>query len=139
MAERLEIAAQASEVRRACQFIVEAAQASGLSDQAVYHCEVAVEEACANVIEHGAEPVDQSPLAIIIEARTESRYFVIVISDNSPPFNPLVLDDPDMESEVTKREPGGWGVYFFRKMMDAVSYDYSDGRNRLTLRKALPR
>jgi anti-sigma B factor antagonist len=36
-----------------CDFVVAAARRAGLNERAIYHCQMAVDEACTNVIEHG--------------------------------------------------------------------------------------
>ena len=119
-----------------CDFVVAAARRAGLNERAIYHCQMAVDEACTNVIEHGfivSGQASQGQIEII--CRDDRDTYTIQIADNSPPFNPLLRDDPDPETPLTEREPGGWGVYFIKKMMDMASYHYEDGRNILTLAK----
>ncbi len=134
---RLVISARLEEVRRACEFVVEAAEVAGLDERAVYHCQMAVDETLTNVIEHGYSYAG-SDKEIEVICDTEDDQFHITITDDSPAFNPLEHESPDPTAPLNDREPGGWGIYFIRRLMDEVSYERKDHRNHLTLTKQLP-
>jgi serine/threonine-protein kinase RsbW len=134
---RLAIPARLEEVRRACEFVVGAAEVAGLDERAVYHCQMAVDETLTNVIEHGYGS-ESSQHEIEVICRTESDQFLITITDDSPAFNPLEHESPDPSAPLDEREPGGWGIYFIRRLMDDVSYEWAKDRNCLTLAKGLP-
>jgi len=52
------------------------------------------------------------------------------------PFNPDTVDEPDIFSPLEMRKERGLGVFFIRKWMDEVSYQFSPGKgNTLTLIK----
>ncbi len=59
----------------------------------------------------------------------------ITIIDDSSAFDPLLRPDPDPNMPITEREPGGWGIFFIKKLMDSVTYSLEDGRNRLKMVK----
>jgi anti-sigma regulatory factor (Ser/Thr protein kinase) len=45
---------------------------------------------------------------------------------------------PDLEADLNGRRVGGLGMYFMRKLMDEVSYNFDPERgNELTMRKRL--
>lgn len=134
---RLTIAARLEEVRRACDFVVEAAEQAGLDERAIYHCQMAVDEALTNIIEHGFAFQDEGNI-IELTCQAAPDQFTITIEDNSPAFNPLTHTAPDPTEPLDSREPGGWGIYFIRKLMDDVRYERSGERNRLTLVKRIP-
>jgi anti-anti-sigma factor len=134
---RLVIPARLEEVRRACEFVVEAAEMAGLDERAVYHCQMAVDETLTNVIEHGYG-FESSRHKIEVICRTESNQFLITITDDSPAFNPLDHESPDPSVPLDDREPGGWGIYFICRLMDDVQYEWVKDRNHLTLVKRLP-
>ncbi len=134
---RLVIAARLEEVRHACEFVVEAAEMAGLDERAVYHCQMAVDETLTNVIEHGYS-FEGNDKEIEVICTTEADKFVITITDDSPAFNPLEHESPDPSAPLDDREPGGWGIYFIRRLMDEVSYERVGGRNHLSLAKKLP-
>lgn len=135
---RLVVSARLENVRQACDFIVEAAEAAALDERAVYHCQMAVDEALTNVIEHGyTYQSNGSPIEITAEMN--AGVFVITIIDEGPAFNPLEHEAPDPAAPLDTREPGGWGIYFIRKLMDDVQYTRTANRNFLTLTKHVPR
>lgn len=131
---RLVIPGTLSRIRDACDFVVEAAQQAGLNEKAVHHCQLAVDEACTNIIEHGYKPSGKTG-QIEIVCRDEADRFSISILDDSPPFDPFTRTDPDPATPLTDRDQGGWGIYFIKKITDETSYSQEKGRNRLIISK----
>jgi anti-anti-sigma factor len=131
---RLIIPAVLERIPEACGFVIEAAEQAGLNERAVYHCQMAVDEWCTNIVEHGFcyEGADGR---IEIACRNQAEQFVVVISDNSPAFNPMALPEAELDTDLEKRKVGGLGWFFIRKVMDDVRYEYREGYNRLTLIK----
>jgi serine/threonine-protein kinase RsbW len=134
---RLVLAARLEEVRHACEFVVEAAEMAGLDERAVYHCQMAVDETLTNVIEHGFSFEGQDK-EIEVNCTVEDDGFVITIIDGGPVFNPLEHESPDPSAPLDDREPGGWGIYFIRRLMDDVRYEWAGEHNHLLLVKNLP-
>jgi serine/threonine-protein kinase RsbW len=135
MTERqIRIAGVLEEVAKACAFVAQEAQNAGLDDQACHHCYLAVDEACTNIVEHGyGETVTVGAIDVI--CRHERDQFVITILDDSPAFDPLAMPEPDVKAPLTHLEPGGWGIFFIKKLMDRVDYSYESSRNRLVMMK----
>lgn len=133
--------ARLENVPSACEFVVQAAEAANLDERGVYHSQLAVDEACTNIIEHGflSEQARQHGQIHIVTGLEDENTFVIVIDDNSPAFNPLTYKEPSPTKSLEEREGGGWGIYFIKKLMDAVDYRYADGKNFLTMRKYIDR
>jgi anti-anti-sigma factor len=130
----LTIPGQVDRVPVARAFVAEAAQRAGLDERAAHHCQLVVDEACTNVVEHGyADDGAQHSLDVV--CRCEDDQFSITVSDDGPAFNPLTRDDPDPNAPLEEREPGGWGIFFIKKLMDEVIYRYENGRNSLTMIK----
>ncbi len=59
----------------------------------------------------------------------------LCFEDNGLPYNPLERPDPNVEELLENRKIGGLGIYMVKKRMDAMDYQYRDGRNRLILTK----
>lgn len=133
----LSFKARLENISAACDFVAQAAEAAGLDERGVYHCQLAVDEACTNIIQHGfTEGSDNRHGQINLSTGVANdNSFVIVISDNSPAFNPLTYQEPDPGRNLDEREGGGWGIYFIKKLMDFVDYRYADNKNHLTLHK----
>lgn len=122
----------------ACEFVVTQARELGMEERAIHHCYLAVDEACTNIIEHGYQSSCESCI-IDISCQSDQQQLSITIADDSPPFDPLLRPDPDVQAPLSERGAGGWGIYFIKKMMDSVTYSYEGGRNHLVMVKALNR
>lgn len=133
---RLVIPARLDHVRNACDAVVQAAETAGLDERDVYHCQMAVDEALTNIIEHGYSLAgDDHEIEIV--STIEPGKFLITILDDSPAFNLLEHEAPNPSEPLDSREPGGWGIYFIRRLMDEVDYRRVSNRNQLTLVKNL--
>ena len=49
------------------------------------------------------------------------------------PFNPLTHEPPDTTLPIDRRPIGGLGIFLVIKEADAITYDYSDNENVLTV------
>ena len=83
-------------------FVVKAAQASGLDEKAIFEVQLAVDEACTNVIEHSYRGEDKGEIALRCE-RAEGG-FVVTIRDHGQPFNPEDVPLPDLKCGLDKRQ-----------------------------------
>ncbi len=117
-----------------CDFVSATARRANLNERAVYHCQMAVDEACTNIIEHGFGGSGKRGTIEVVCREAPDRYTVAVY-DDGPPFNPIQREDPDPNTPLAEREPGGWGIFFIKKMMDEVEYSFEESRNCLTLTK----
>ena len=135
---RLKIPGVRDRITVACEFVAQAARRAWLDDRAIHHCQLAVDEACSNVIEHGYGNFG-SDEAIDITCRFEGDRFSISVTDSGPEFDPLSQTNPNPTASLDEREPGGWGIYFIKKVMDEVVYRYESDRNQLTMVKVIRR
>lgn len=117
-----------------CDLVVTAARRAGLNERAVYHCQMAVDEACTNIVEHGYNARGESG-DIEVACRDIGETFIITIRDGSSPFDPMSREDPNPDASLSEREPGGWGIYFIKKMMDEADYRLENNYNTLTMIK----
>src|SRR5947207_14877680 len=106
-----------SRISEACDFVVQAAQAAGLDERAVYYCQMAVDEWCTNIIEHGYEGDDESH-HIDIYCVGKRNYLAMTVNDNSPGFNATTFGLTDPSKRLDKREPGGRGWFVTLKLIN---------------------
>jgi serine/threonine-protein kinase RsbW len=114
-------------------FIAEAGVAAGLNEAAVGHCQLAVDEACTNIIEHGYGGEGRGEIEIAC-AGGEGE-LVITIRDEARPFDPEGIADPTLNVPLEEMQIGGLGLFFMRQVMDAVEFSSTNGVNRLVLVK----
>ena len=99
--------------------------------------DLAVEEIFVNIAHYAYAP-QTGEATIICNLNKETREMQIIFSDSGKPFNPLDRDEPDVTLPAEERGIGGLGIFLTKKYMDEVSYEYSGGKNNLTLKKTLP-
>lgn len=59
----------------------------------------------------------------------------IVFCDAGKRFNPLLKKAAKIAASEREKKVGGFGIMMVKKLMDSVSYAYSDNRNFLTIKK----
>jgi serine/threonine-protein kinase RsbW len=124
--------ANLGEIRR---FVAEHAEGAGADQDATEDLTLAVNEAATNIMEHGYRG---QPGAIEIELRVEGSKLRVYLRDQSPPFDPTHLPDPDISLPLEERPLGGMGIFLIKKLVDEFRYRViPDGRNELTLGKEL--
>ncbi len=105
------------DVRR---FVEHHASEANFSDQAVTELKIAVDEACANVIEH-AYSGDQSG-TIDVDVIIKPDKFTVRIRDEGQSFDEDKYQKPDILDFAHKKKSGGFGVQIMKKLMDRVEY-----------------
>jgi serine/threonine-protein kinase RsbW len=116
-------------------FIANTLDSFTVSPAIIFKVQLAVDEACTNVIKY-AYSGQIGIIKLTCELLDDS--LVITIKDKGKPFDPLSIPTPDLEADLEERKIGGLGMFFMKKMMDDVSYEFSpEEGNKLTMRKRL--
>ena len=126
-AQRLTVPGRFEHLAQIAEFVTQVAREAGLTDDDVFHVEMAVDEACSNVIEHAyAEKVGEIELTCTIP---EHGRLDIVIHDHGSPFNPDAVPEPKLGegAGMDAMQEGGLGLYFMWKLMDEVRFSFSPG------------
>jgi anti-sigma regulatory factor (Ser/Thr protein kinase) len=100
----------------------DAAQVAGLNDDAVYAIQLAVEEACDNIIEHAYGKNMAGDIECTCDATSEG--LVVTLRDHGSPFNPDSVPLPDLDSPLEERDAGGLGLHFIRKLTDDFCFQF---------------
>jgi len=97
---------------------------------------LAVEEIFVNIANYAYNPeVGEATIRCCVGG--EPLHIEITFLDDGIPYDPLAKDDPDVTLSAEERQIGGLGIFLVKKIMDDVRYEYKDGSNILTIRKAL--
>ncbi len=96
--------------------------------------DVAVDELFANIAHYAYNP-ETGNATVRVEVFEEPLAVEITFIDNGVPYDPLAKADPDTTLSIEDRPIGGMGIFIVKKSMDAVNYEYKEGRNILTIRK----
>jgi len=115
-------------------FIEQACNRYKLTKPTRLNLQLAVEEACVNIIEHGYDGLQPGMIEVTFQLKDDQVF--ITITDFGHAFDPTTYPPPDRSSEWDKRPVGGLGVFLLREVMDEVRYtsDPEQG-NRLELIK----
>lgn len=127
--------AHLSEIR---QFVRDKARAVGFPDESIDNIELAVDEACANIMEHAYPPGVLDP-GLHLTILHEADRFTVVISDRGETFDPSKVKPPVMKEYISEYRVGGLGIYLMRTLMDQVDYHIQPGiKNEVRMVKFLP-
>ena len=96
---------------------------------------LAIEEAVVNVMSY-AYPAGTYG-EVLVKAIADDKVLTFIISDNGIPFDPTAKADVDTSLSAEDRPIGGLGIHLVKHIMDSVDYQYTDGRNVLTLKKII--
>lgn len=128
------------QVKKICDFVVDGAESAGLPATAVFHVELACDEACTNIIEHAYGGENKGKIEV--SWSVEGKAFVIVIHDNGRSFDPEAVPAPNIpkggaDEAADQLRVGGLGIHFMRKIMDDVQFHFDENGNTLTLVKKI--
>ena len=109
---------------------------AGLPASEVAKLELAVDEACANVIEHayGPEVVKE----VSVRATLDDDTVQIDVVDTGKGFDPAAISPQNLEQLVAERKSGGLGMRLIKTLMDEAHYEMIPGqKNELRMIKRL--
>lgn len=124
-AQQLTVPGRFEYLAQIAEFVTQTARDAGLSDDDVFHVEMAVDEACSNIIEHAyADFAGEIDLMCSVP---EPGRLDIVIHDRGQPFDPALVPVPQVgdSANLDTMQEGGLGLYFMRKLMDEVRFVFS--------------
>lgn len=117
-------------------FVASIGQQAGLGDDDVARLELAVDEACTNVIEHAHH--GDATKDVVVRATFDDTALKLEVLDSGIGFDPTTMAPMDLQRLVHDRRSGGLGLRVMHTLMDEVSYEIVPGeRNRLRMVKKL--
>jgi len=106
--------------------VVRVARRMGFPEEAASEIEMAVDEACANIIVHGyAGLADREP--IDLEIHLDHKAIMIFIADRGESFSPVEVEAKDVKRHILEKTGRGLGIYIIRRFMDRVEHTYRPG------------
>lgn len=116
------------------EFIAAAAEQAGFNECTAYQVQLAIDEACSNIIEHAYGGEGSGVIECSYHIRDDE--LVVILRDTGEPFEPETVPEPNLSPNIEERTGGGLGLYLIRRIMDEVSFDFQSERgNVLTLTK----
>ncbi len=108
----------------------------GMGDMEVARLEMAVDEACSNVMEHAYS--SDSTKEVSIRATVDENALRIIVIDTGKGFDPATIEQRKLEDLISAKRTGGLGMRLIKSFMDEVHYAMVPGeKNELTMVKRL--
>ncbi len=132
--KQIKVKADTAELDNVLSFADAILEELGCSVKAQMQIDIAIEEIFVNIA-HYAYPESEGEAVIYVEPG-EGPSVTITFEDEGIQYDPLKNEDPDITLSAEDRPIGGLGIFMVKKSMDEVSYEYKDGKNRLTIKKS---
>ena len=133
--KQLEIDAKTENLEKVLAFVDAELEQRGCSMKTQMQIDIAVEEIFVNIAHYAYHP-EVGGATICVEMEDNPLAVVLTFIDQGVPYDPLKKEDPDITLSAEEREIGGLGIFMVKKSMDNLAYEYKDGRNILTVKKA---
>lgn len=104
---------------------------AGVKEDIRIKIRVVIDEIYSNICRYG------NAVTATVACKIRDGKIRMYFEDDGVAFNPLEKTDPDISSDVKRRTIGGLGIYMVRQMMDKISYERVDDKNRLKIEKQL--
>jgi serine/threonine-protein kinase RsbW len=134
---QLVVPAQHDQLARLAAFVAIAATEVGFAEAQVNRIELAVDEACSNIINHA---YNGSTGSIVLVVTCEpGRELKVILIDQGKAFDPGQVPDYQPCGSLDQVKIGGLGIHLMRQAMDDVCFEFDvpGVGNRLTMSKRL--
>lgn len=131
---KLNVDAKLENLSQIADFVTESARKFDLDERSIFQLQLATDEVASNIILHGYTHYTGQ---IHLSCWREDQKIKIRIEDRGEPFNPLLVDTPNLNTSLEERSPGGLGIHFLKTLTSSVDYEFKNGKNRLTISKDL--
>ena len=125
------LAPRLSAVRSLSRMVEEFGDANRLPHPKVYMVNLALDELITNSVTYGFDGVESPRIEVTVSIDGDA--LVLTTVDNGRRFDPTAAEPPDVDAPVERRPIGGLGLHIIKTFADRVTYEYENGRNRLTL------
>lgn len=130
--ERLDLQSRMSELTHVASWIERLASLHTIPADTQFAMNLCLEEVLSNIIRHGyADHPDRSIGVCFTSPR--QNYFVLVVEDQAPPFNPVESPELPPISVRENAAAGGQGIRLLRRFADALEYQATPTGNRLSI------
>lgn len=134
--KELSLQASIENIEKVTEFVNTELEAFGCPVKTKFQIDIAIDELFGNIARY-AYGSEGGGAIVRLEVNNEPLCAVISFIDSGIPFNPLLREEPDVTAPLAQRQEGGLGIFLVKKSMDAVDYEYKDGKNILTIKKNL--
>lgn len=131
---KLKIPSQTKNLELIRNFVGEVARKVGFEGNEIDKIELAVDEACTNVIQHAYKRQEGKDIDVAV--KLDYQKLTIVVTDKGDTFTPDQVEIPDLEKYLAELRVGGLGIYLMKSLMDEVEYESGpEGENQVRMVK----
>ena len=129
---KLTVPGMAADLPAIADFVEAACEQAAVDPVCRFDIQLAVEEACCNIIEH-AYAGKGGRLTVNFETR--DRDVIITLRDRGRPFDPAAVAAPDLMGSLAERPICGPGLHLMNRLMDQVRFSFDAAGNSLVMVK----
>jgi len=126
---KIEMPSQTDYISLIRQFVGGLALKAGFNKEDIEKIELAIDEACTNVLQHSYK--FESDKRYDIEIEIKNSKLDIVITDNGDPFFFDFEQKQDTNKHISELKVGGLGIFIMQQVMDEVKYERGDGKGNV--------
>jgi serine/threonine-protein kinase RsbW len=126
-----------SELDTLCQKVEKFGNSLRLSKKCIMEINIALDELFTNIISYGFR--DHLEHLVKIQLMRENGTLTLCVEDDGIPFNPLETKEIELPCDIVSCKIGGVGLHLVKKLMEEACYERREGKNKLTLKKAIER
>ena len=130
--ETLKLQSRISDLAQVPPWIETLASRHSIPESTQYAMNLCLEEVLANIVVHGYSAQPDFPIAIQFTSPREG-YFVFVVEDQAPPFNPVDAPELPKVNDLEEIQIGGQGIRLLRQFADSLDYQPTPAGNRLSI------
>lgn len=123
--------AEVNELQNVQSFVIETLSDLHLEMKLQNQLNIVIEELFVNIANYAYENGGE----VEIKVETKMNEISITFIDSGMKFNPLEIDDPNIDAKAEERRIGGLGIFMVKNMMDDIKYKFENNQNILTIVK----
>lgn len=129
----IELKNDISEIKRMSQIVEEFCAINDLPPDILFALNLSIEEVLTNVISYGYEDNEEHQILVRMNIKEDEVW--VEVEDDGKHFNPLEVQEPDLNKSLEDRPIGGLGIHLVRNYMDGLEYRRNGDKNLLKLKK----
>ena len=122
----LRIPSQTDNLELIRDFISSLALKVGFNDDDANKIELAIDEACTNVIKHAYKKKTNKNLIDIV-IKLDYKKLIVIVADTGKGFDVKKISTPDMKEYLAEMRVGGLGLSLMKSLMDEVEFNVNPG------------
>ena len=122
---QLKIPSQSDNLAIIRDVVAKVASRVGFDTDEASKIELAVDEACTNVIKHAYTNNSNQMIEVLI--KVDKKKLIIIVADKGKGFNPDKIKLPDLNESIKEGRKGGLGLCLIKTLMDKVEFEIKPG------------